>query len=353
MRALQFGAGKIGRGFFAERYTRSALEVVFVEARPELVQSLNRHRFCWVEWLDGSRTDCAPVSALVPEPSEALAQAFCEAVVASTAVGVNLLPTIAPLIAFGLQARAEACKPPLNILLGENDLRADQILRDALPPVEAEFGLVRCIIGRQVVAEIPGDPPGVRADSYSKLPIDADALVGDLPPIEGLQPVRPFEVYFQRKLYVHNGLHALIAYLGAEKGYTTIQQALHDPEVRQLYLRGAEALERAFLKAFAFDPHEHHEMVADVRTRIEDPRLDDPIVRVAREPLRKLRPEDRLVGAYRFLKMHGEDAEPFWRAIQAALRYHDPSDPESGQLQTLRREKGDAWILQEWCRLRE
>lgn len=353
MRALQFGAGKIGRGFFAERYTRSGLEVVFVEARSELVQSLNRHRFCWVEWLDGTRTHCAPVSALPPEPGEALAQAFCEAAVVSTAVGVNLLPTIAPLIAFGLRARAEAHKPPLNILLGENDLHADRILREALPPLEVEFGLVRCIIGRQVVAEIPGDPPGVRADSYSKLPVDADALVVDLPPIEGLQPVRPFEVYFQRKLYVHNGLHALIAYLGAEKGYATIQQALSDPEIKQLYLRGAEALERAFLKAFTFDPQEHREMIADVRTRIEDPRLDDPIARVAREPLRKLRPEDRLVGAYRLLKTHGEDAEPFWRAIQAALRYHDPSDPEAVQLQTLRREKGEAWILQEWCRLGE
>lgn len=351
MRALQFGAGKIGRGFFAERYTRSGLEVVFVEARPDLVASLNRHRFCWVEWLDGARTECAPVSALLPNQKNAIAEAFCEAVVVSTAVGVNLLPDIAPLIALGLEARASDSCPPINILLGENDLHADQILRSALHPVKSMFGLVRCIIGRQVVEELSGDPPGVRADSYAKLPVDADAIVGELPPIEGLYPVRPFEIYFQRKLYVHNGLHALIAYLGAEKGYATIQQALSDPEIANLYQRGAQALARAFLKEFAFDPVEHREMIADVCARIEDPRLDDPIRRVAREPMRKLRPEDRLVGAYTLLTKHGEDAEPFWRAIQSALRYTDPNDPESVELQTLRREKGEAWLLREWCQL--
>lgn len=351
MRALQFGAGKIGRGFFAERYTRSGFEVVFVEAREDLVASLNRHRFCWVEWLDGTRARCAPVSALLPEPAEAVAEAFCEADVVSTAVGVNHLSTIAPIIATGLQARSRAHKPPINILLGENDLHADALLRQALPPLEAEFGIVRCIIGRQVVAEIPDEPPGVRADPYSLLPIDADALVGTLPAIEGVYPVRPFEVYFKRKLYVHNGLHALLAYLGAEKGYATVQQALNDPQIHTLYLRGAEALERAFLKEFAFDPAEHHAMVADVRARIEDPRLDDPIARVAREPMRKLRPEDRLVGAYRLVKKHGEDAEPFWRAILSALRYAEPNDPESVRLQALRRQKGEAWLLREWCQL--
>ncbi|MCX7926298.1 MAG: hypothetical protein N2554_10875 [Fimbriimonadales bacterium] len=359
MRALQVGAGKIGRGFFAQLYARSGFETVFVEARPEIVESLNRHRACWIEWTDGERETIAPVSAVNASDVDAVADAFACADVASTAVGLNMLPSLAPLIAAGLRRRAAQNPKPLNLLLGENAVNADTVLRDALQktlsPDEhtllSPLGLVRCIIGRQAVAELPGDPPGVRVDRYSKLPVDADALVGEPPPIVGLQPVRPFEIYMQRKLYLHNGLHALIAYLGAQRGYRTIQQALQDPEIYALFVRGAKSLSQAFLKKHSFDIDEHFSTVQDILARIQDPHLDDPIGRVAREPLRKLRPDDRLVGAYKLLVEQGEDATPFRKAILAALAYNDPGDPESQQLQQMIRERGADGVLREWCGL--
>ncbi len=359
MRALQFGAGKIGRGFLAQLYARSGFETVFVEARADLVASLNRHRACWIEWTDGVRETITPVAAIDARDTDAVAEAFAQAAVASTAVGVSALPTLAPLIAAGLRRRAAENPTPLNLLLGENALDAHTRLQTALleqlapheQPLLTQLGLVRCIIGRQAVAELPGDPPGVRVDRYSKLPVDADALIGEPPPIAGLQPVRPFEVYMQRKLYLHNGLHALVAYLGAQKGYQTIQQALQDAEIHALFMQGANALTRAFLKKHPFDPVEHEEAVHDILARIQDPHLDDPIARVAREPLRKLRPDDRLVGAYKLLVEQGEDATPFRRAILAALAYNDPTDPESQQLQAWVRERGAEWVLREWCGL--
>lgn len=359
MLAVQFGAGKIGRGFLAQLYARSGFETVFVEARPELVESLNRHRFCWIEWVDGGREEIAPVSAINAAHVDAVADAFARAQVASTAVGLNALPSLAPLIAAGLRRRAETNPNPINLLLGENAINADALLRDALlhtlRPDEHtllnSLGIVRCIIGRQAVAELPGDPPGVRVDRYSHLPVDADALIGEPPPIVGLQPVRPFEIYMQRKLYLHNGLHALIAYLGATRGYTTIQHALQDPKIHALFVQGANALSKAFLKKHPFDAQEHAAAVQDILARIQDPHMDDPIARVAREPLRKLRPDDRLVGAYRLLVEQGEDPTPFRKAILAALAYDDPNDAESQQLQQMIRERGAEWVLREWCGL--
>ncbi|MGQ9657994.1 MAG: hypothetical protein ACUVV1_08840 [Fimbriimonadales bacterium] len=359
MVALQFGAGKIGRGFLAQLYARSGFETVFVEVRPDLVEALNRHRACWVEWTDGSREQIAPVSAIGLQDVEAIAAAFARADVASTAVGVGTLPQLVPLIAAGLRRRANENPSPLNLLLGENALDAHMRLREALlqalapdeQPLLEQIGLVRCIIGRQAVAELPGDPPGVRVDRYDKLPVDADALVGEPPPIRGLQPVRPFEVYMQRKLYLHNGLHALIAYLGAQHGYRTIQHALQDPEIYALFVQGAKSLTQAFLKMHPFEPQEHYETVQDILSRIQDPHLDDPIARVAREPLRKLRPDDRLVGAYRLLAEQGEDPTPFRKAILAALAYHDPNDPESVQLRQMVQARGADAVLREWCGL--
>jgi mannitol-1-phosphate 5-dehydrogenase len=358
--ALQFGAGRIGRGLFAPLFTRAGLEVLFVETRPALVASLHHHRACWIEWVDGGREVVAPVDALHTSQQEAVAAACAQATLIATAVGVNALPSVAPLLASGLRQRAEMGRLPCNILLGENELHADRVLGDALQSdlsdrsdILKQVGLVRCVVGRQVVAELPGDPPGVRADRYSRLLIDADALQGEMPSIEGIEAVRPFEAYFLRKLYVHNGLHALVAYLGFQKGYTTIQQALHDDEIRTLFERAAAALESALLKAFPFDPAEHHEAVADMVARIQHPGLDDPLSRVARDPLRKLRPEDRLVGAYRLLIAQGEDSEPLRLAILAALHYHDPDDAESMQLQEWVQQYGNEWVLKTWCQLDE
>ena len=356
--ALQFGAGRIGRGLFAQLFTRAGLEVLFVEARPELVASLHRHRACWIEWVDGGREVIAPVDALHTSQQEAVAEACAQAILIATAVGVNALPSVAPLLASGLCRRAEMGWLPCNILLGENELHADRLLGEALQSelsdmsgILKKVGLVRCVVGRQVVAELPGDPPGVRADRYDRLFIDADAIQGEMPSIEGVHAVRPFEAYFLRKLYVHNGLHALVAYLGFQKGYSTIQQALQDGEIRTLFDQAAAALERALLKAFPFDPAEHHEAVAEMVARIQHPGLDDPIPRVARDPLRKLRPEDRLVGAYRLLRAQGEESEPFRRAILAALDYRNPADAESRQLQEWVQLHGRDWVLTTWCQL--
>jgi mannitol-1-phosphate 5-dehydrogenase len=195
---------------------------------------------------------------------------------------------------------------PLNLLLGENALEAHTRLRDALlqtprarrnTPCWENIGLVRLhYSGVKPSRSCLATPPGVRVDRYSKLPVDADALIGEPPPLAELQPVRPFEIYMQRKLYLHNGLHALIAYLGAQHGYRTIQHALQDPEIYALFVQGAKSLTQAFLKKHPFDAQEHYESVQDILARVQDPHLDDPIARVAREPLRKLRPDDRLVG---------------------------------------------------------
>ncbi len=132
MLAVQFGAGKIGRGFLAQLYARSGFETVFVEARADLVASLNRHRACWLEWTDGARETIAPVAAIDAQDAEAVAVAFARAEVASTAVGVNALPQLAPLIAAGLRRRAAENPKPLNLLLGENALEAHTRLHDAL-----------------------------------------------------------------------------------------------------------------------------------------------------------------------------------------------------------------------------
>lgn len=340
--AVQFGAGKIGRGFFGELLSSSGFEVTFVDVRHDLIESLNRHRAYTVQWVDGNVSRIEPVRALYLEQETEVSDAIANAQIIGTSVGANALSGIASSLARGLAAWARQHPPPetLNILVGENDINAHETLyrqvETQLPAgncsLLGRIGFSRCVVSRMVFEELPGDPPVPRAERSPLLPVDADGLKGSIPEIRGLQPVRPFEAHMRRKLYLHNGLHAMLAYLGFLKGFTFIHEVMLDPDVRAVVERACLALERAFVQAYAFDEADHRAMTGDLLQRFSDPRLRDPIHRVAREPLRKLRPEDRLVGAAHFIEEQGEDPEPFLIAIRAALRYRDPEDPEAVQL---------------------
>ena len=65
----------------------------------------------------------------------------------------------------------------------------------------------------------------------------------------------------------------------------------------------------------------------------------DSIERNARDPIRKLGPADRLVGAARLVMQHGGRPECLATSIAAALFYDEPSDPVA--LELARRGEGD------------
>src|SRR3712207_3411081 len=64
-----------------------------------------------------------------------------------------------------------------------------------------------------------------------------------------------------------------------------------------------------------------------------DPRLEDSIVRVAREPRRKLAADDRLIGPGIACSAAGFRPLALVDAIAAALSYTEPTDPQATDLQ--------------------
>ncbi|MBM3459313.1 MAG: hypothetical protein FJX77_12380 [Armatimonadetes bacterium] len=67
---------------------------------------------------------------------------------------------------------------------------------------------------------------------------------------------------------------------------------------------------------------------ADLDLRLRNPQLPDAIARVGRDPLRKLGPEDRLVGAARLCLAEGVPPDPILVGIAAALRYAAATEGE-------------------------
>jgi mannitol-1-phosphate 5-dehydrogenase len=160
--------------------------------------------------------------------------------------------------------------------------------------------------------------------------------------------VEDLEPYRVRKLWLVNGLHAAVAYLGAQRGYRRIDEAMRDPVIQRI-VEGAAAESAAALQHLhpVFSREELTEYAGRSLARFRDPRLSDPIARVARDPLRKLGAGDRLCGPARVAVDAGLPARDLARAIAAALAYRAPDDPSAVQLgQAVERQGWRATLMQ-------
>jgi mannitol-1-phosphate 5-dehydrogenase len=277
--------------------------------------------------------------------------------VISTAVGGGAFPHIAKPLANGLLRRTN----PVNVLICENLPDPAGFVKNLLverggPALEAaigtRIGLAPCIISRMVpVPDSLSDPLEVVAEPYSRLPTDANGLIGEIPPIRGLDPLPNLPAYVKLKLYVHNAGHAAVAYHGYPKGYAFIHEAMQDAEVEReaegVMEEGAEALRRAE----GLSQSELTAYIQDLLHRFRNPHLGDTLARVGRDPWRKLSPGDRLVGSAQLAMSQGLRPSHTAKAVAAALRFNPPGDPSASKVQEILAKSGPAGVLKEACGL--
>jgi mannitol-1-phosphate 5-dehydrogenase len=83
--------------------------------------------------------------------------------------------------------------------------------------------------------------------------------------------------------------------------------------------------------------------------RFPNRELADTVARVARQPLRKIGPGERLVGLLRLVQRHRLDITPICRVMGAALHYFDPQDSECVSMKAMVEQGGPGRVLEEIC----
>ena len=134
----------------------------------------------------------------------------------------------------------------------------------------------------------------------------------------------PFE---EAKLYGHNAVHALGAYLAHARGLTTIAE-LRAEDGAMEFLRdafveesGAGLIHRHAGVDELFTLRGFSAYADDLLVRMVNPHLGDLVARVARDPARKLGWNDRLVGTARLALAAGVTPRRFALGIAAALEF--------------------------------
>jgi len=254
------------------------------------------------------------------------------------------------ILAAGLRRKTEAGGPLAVIYAAENHNHAAELLQEAVfaeIPVD-ERAAVRASV--RFLNTVIGKMSGVKTDPAEIAALDLRPITPDAPTaflVEAFNHIlisrirfaggrfhRGIEVFEEKdellpfeeaKLYGHNAVHALAAYLGWARGYEFIADLRQDAELMAL-LRAAFIQESggALVRKYAgadrlFTPEGYAAYAEELLVRMTNPWLRDSVARVGRDPARKLGWEDRLIGTMRLALSQGIRPERFALGAAAAL----------------------------------
>ncbi|MFL4358033.1 mannitol-1-phosphate 5-dehydrogenase [Streptococcus uberis] len=346
--AVHFGAGNIGRGFIGEILSANQFAIQFVDVNEAIINALNeRHSYDIEIAEDGKRhVTVEHVSGINNRlNSEQVVEAIAEADLITTAIGPNILPFIAELIAKGIQKRREnGSEQAIDVLACENMIGGSQFLleevqnyltEEDMTYVDTYVGFPNAAVDRIVPAQSHEDPLFVVVEPFNEWVVETSRMKNKELRLEGVHYEEDLEPFIERKLFSVNSGHATSAYTGAYAGAKTILEALQLPEVKEQLEAVLGEIRSLLVAKWDFDQEElkaYHDVII---SRFENPYIVDDVVRVARTPIRKLGFDERFIRPIRELKERGLSYQNLLKTVAYVFNYKDPNDEQSTQLQVM------------------
>lgn len=338
-----FGFGPIQAGLFAVEAQAGGRfsEIAVAEVDAELVDALRAKQGQYAVNVAGAtgRRVVRVNGVRLLNPREQRDRMALEDCLARSTEIVTSLPSVDIYTAGGesspaaLIARAlESTKAPATIIYtAENNNHAAEILEAAVektpggttPGRPRQF--LNTVIGKmsQVVTDpdeitrrdltpiVPGLDRAFLVEEFNRILVSETAIEGFTPGISAFiekEDLLPFE---EAKLYGHNAIHALLGFMAADRGCSSMAELAAMPDVmataRDAFINevGTALIRRhQKLEDPLFTPAGFEAYAEDLLARITNPHLDDAVSRAVRDPLRKLGYADRIFGAIRLCLEH-------------------------------------------------
>lgn len=361
---VMYGAGNIGRGFIGQLFSENGYSVGFVDINKEVINRLNTDKEYPVDVVSSGGTEERIVKnayGIDGTDNELVSEEIASADIMATAIGVNVLKFIAKPIALGLKKRFERNAKPFNIIICENLIGADEFLKrlikEQIPEyaerVEKEIGFVEASIGRMVPVvtedKKQGNPLRVYVEPYNILPVDKAAFKGEIPKLNNLYPFAPFNLFIERKLFMHNMSHATCAYLGYLRNYTYIYEAIADFDIQYVAYKALVQSAVAVAKENGVEIDGLLAHAENLLYRFTNKALGDTVERVGKDTIRKLSENDRLIGAIKLAEKHNVSCTSLCIGVAAAMMFNPEADERSKEVYNFAKENGAAETLEKYC----
>ena len=366
-KAIIFGAGKIARGFLGQLLYLSGFKITFVDISEPIVNLLNEKKGYHVHVLGDSSldSDVTNIQAYTFDAQKEIYDAFYQSNFSFVSVGGSHLSAAAQSLAdiinlYGAQPLTK------NIIVCENWKDAADSFQAPLTKALSEknrdifgkyTGISEAVLMR--TATQPDEelakkyPQDVWVQNFWYLPVNKARIKGSIPDIKCVDLLEHFGNFLTQKMYTNNTSNAVIAYTGYLLGYKILAEAANSPEISRILDRTYEEINQILVAELGVDPEQQAEFSRKARAKYCDWTIVDKVTRHAKDPIRKLGPQDRLIAPCRMALKHGIYPKTLIDAIAKALYFDDPDDESAMKLKELRRTKGIDYILQTICELKE
>lgn len=365
MSCVIFGAGKIARGFIAHLLSLSDIDFVFVEKADALADLINERGQYTINILGAPEKNYVVKNARALKFSQVdeITEAIEDADVVFDAVGGKNLQELIPFYIRGIEAKAKK-GGYLNFVTCENWKEPAKILQDGVEAgisdeargyFEKNVGFTESVIMRSGIEApkelLEKDPLIVNVQDYWYLPVDADRIKGKLPEIKYMDAMTGFAGFLERKFYTYNAANGTTSFLGALLGYEVLAEAAHDERILKILDGVYQETGKALSEKHGIPLEEQMAFTKTSLHKLQDYTIVDSIERNARDPLRKLGKDDRLVGSAKMVLSCGIRPENLCTAIAAAIYYRNLEDPSAVQLEKLVKEEGIDAVLTKVCKI--
>ncbi|MEB6549001.1 mannitol-1-phosphate 5-dehydrogenase [Heyndrickxia sporothermodurans] len=359
---VHFGAGNIGRGFIGALFSQSGYHVTFVDLADQIIDGLNSDKQYDVKLATDQQetmtiTNVSGLNNMKQEKE--VIEAIKNATYLTTAIGPNILPRIAPLIAKALTERVQATDEKLYVIACENQISATDLLKgyieenlddETKSKLSGRIYFFNSAVDRIVPIQNNQGSLDVLVEPYFEWVVETTETI---PPVEGMTIVADLAPFIERKLFTVNTGHATIAYFGYLENKATIDQTLADEAIVKQVKATLGETGAYLIKQYGLNPEEHEKYINKIINRFRNAYLNDAVTRVGRSPIRKLGPNDRLVRPATEAQKAGLSFTNLAKAIAAALLFDYKEDEEAVKVQEMIREHGVAYVLQEVSGLAE
>ena len=313
------GAGKTGRGFIGRLLAEDGCEFLLIDKNEELVQKLNEEKSFKVSFF-GNVREPQVVTNYKAVTWEEADLSDTELIFVSVG-GTNLIDVGEQLKKWCLDGKKR------YIITGENATKPAKTVLDAISAgnVSGEVN----VAGAEATVfctTIEDGELDISSENYPYLQCDAKPLNGYIPPVAGVKPVDNFGNFLTRKLFTYNAASCVIAYLGYVKGFTDYGEAANDPEILELLDKNYAATNEVLCREFGYTKEDQDEFALLSKKKFCDRTIIDTVARNAREPHRKMKAGERIMGPLVLLDQYGADTSVLIKTAAAMLLYQNDGE---------------------------
>ena len=307
-KAIHFGAGNIGRGFICPVLQENKYEVIFVDVDERLINKINTSKEYKVFKLGNTKDtsiNVQNVNAVSLNNFSAIPDILNEVSLISSSVGPKFVQDVFDVI------NKVQFKNEVTFIAFENMYRASSTVQKNSEASNPNLTVIDAVVDK-IIPPQKKDSIDIIVENYGSIILDESKT--KLLEISDIVKYGNYEEEFIKKLWLLNGLHLQLAYFGISKGYKYIHEIYKSDEGKEFAMKASSELMNAF-SLFTKKYDDIEEFSLKINDRFSSDKINDELVRIARNPKIKFSENERFAKPLDVLIQNDQPVESFKRII--------------------------------------